>query len=296
MDRDKLLAFYYTVTLGSISNAADKLGVQPPAISKLLKSLEKGVGHRLLVKKGRKLALNDKGKVFFETTQIILKQYELSLQRLARYSDQTKVEFTLAIHPCISSYWFTKAITPFLEAHPDVSFTIKTLKNVPDFQAGEADIDIRNISSRSLEEERLMGLYLTTYDFRLYASQSYIDKRGSPQSIDDLEEHTLVSFNQDSIFPYTCRLRSLKNQHRFISECPLSIAHAVEDGLGIGPLLVNVAELSSHSLIPVLHDQLSQSLDIFYTYPQALENSTIVRELYDYLRALSNHSLNGRIK
>ncbi|AIK95711.1 LysR family transcriptional regulator [Candidatus Odyssella acanthamoebae] len=103
MDRNQLLAFYYTITLGSTGQAADKLGVKASTISKLLKSLEKEVGHQILTKKGRNLVLTEKGKIFFETSKNILDQYDLSIKKMQRLSDRMEGAFTLSLPPFISS-------------------------------------------------------------------------------------------------------------------------------------------------------------------------------------------------
>ncbi|AIK96275.1 LysR family transcriptional regulator [Candidatus Odyssella acanthamoebae] len=294
MDRNQLLAFYYTIILGSISNAADKLGVKASTISKLLKSLEREVGHQLLTKKGRNLVLTEKGKIFFETSKNILDQYDLSIKKMQRLSDRVEGAFTLSLPPFISSLWFMKAIAPFLNDNPQISVDIKTLRETPDFKAGEVDIDIRNVNLLFLKPEEINAHYLTTYKFRLYASQTYVEEKGIPQSIHDLDAHTLISFTADGLFPYTYEPQAIKCKQHLIIDCPLAIAHAVENNVGIGPLLPHIARLSQQSLVPILHNQLKQSLNIYYTYPASLTRNRMVQDFYNYLQSLPEDFLKGR--
>lgn len=295
MDRNQLLAFYYTITLGSTVNAADKLGVKSPAISKLLKSLEKGVGHRLLSKKGKYLVLNEKGKIFFETTKTILDQYDLSIKKMLQLSNRMEGTFTLSFPPFVSSLWFSEAITPFLKDNSQVSLNTKTLREIPNFKAGEVDIDIRNVDPLLLKEEGIIAQYLTTYKFRLYASQAYIKEKGMPQSIDDLTSHRLISFAEKGLFPHSDGSQSIKCEQQFNIDCPLGIAYAVQSNLGIGPLLPSIANHSEQPLVPILHNQLSQSLDLYYTYPAVLKKTRVVQDFYSYLRGLPEDFLKGTI-
>jgi DNA-binding transcriptional LysR family regulator len=294
MDRNQLLAFYYTITLGSTSNAADKLGVKSPAISKLLKSLERQVGHEILTKKGRNLVLTDKGKIFFDTTKNILDEYDLSLRRMQRLSDRMEGAFTLSLPPFISSLWFIEAVTPLLKSTPNLSFTIKTLKEEPDFKAGEVDIDIRNANPLFLRNEEIITQYLTTYNLGLYASQAYIAEKGLPQNAHELKDHTLISFTDEGLFPHIYESQPIKCKQHLIIDCPLSVAYAVENGLGIGTLFLPIARQSRHSLVQVLPNQLKQALQIYYTYPATLKQNHMVQDLYNYLRSLPEDFLKGR--
>ena len=294
MDRNQLLAFYYTITLGSTGHAADKVGVTGSTISKLLKSLEKEVGHQILTKKGKYLVLTDKGKIFFDTAKNILDEYDLSLRRMQRLSDRMEGAFTLSLPSFISSLWFMEAVTPLLKDTPELSFAIKTLKEAPDFTAGEVDIDIRNANPLFLKKDEIIAQYLTTYNLGLYASQAYIEAKGMPQNAHELEGHTLITFTDEGLFPHIYESQPIKCKQHLIIDCPLSVAHAVENGLGIGPLLLPVVHQSPHPLVPVLPNQLKQTLQIYYTYPATLKHNQIIQELYNYLRSLPEDFLKGR--
>ncbi|WP_075261543.1 LysR substrate-binding domain-containing protein [Candidatus Odyssella acanthamoebae] len=193
-----------------------------------------------------------------------------------------------------SSLWFMEAITPFLNANQQISVDIKTLREAPDFKAGEVDIDIRNVTPLFLNQEEINAHYLTTYKFRLYASQAYVEEKGIPQSIHDLDAHTLISFTKDGLFPHTYEPQAIKCKQHLIIDCPLAIANAVENNVGIGPLLPHIARLSQQSLVPILHNQLRQSLNIYYTYPASLTQNRMVQDFYNYLQSLPEDFLKGR--
>ena len=57
--------FYFTVTEDGVSNAAAKLGVQQPVVSKMLKILEEDLGKKIFLTLGRKKVLTDFGQKIF---------------------------------------------------------------------------------------------------------------------------------------------------------------------------------------------------------------------------------------
>ncbi len=295
MDRNQLLAFYYTFILGSTSQAAEKLGFTVAWITKLLQNLEKQVGHQLLIKKGKHLSLTEKGNIFLKDTRVILDYYDLSLKKMQRLSDRMEGAFTLSLPPFINSLWFIEAITPLLKDNPCIYLNIKTLREAPDFTDGEVDIDIRNVNPLFLDKTEIIAQYLTTYKFRLYASHAYVEEKGIPQNLHDLDGHTLISFMEDSLFPHTYDPQAIKCKQHLIIDCPLGIAHTVKNGLGIGPLLPHIARQSPQPLVPILYNQLSQSLNIYYTYPAILKQNRMIHDFYDYLQSLPEDFLKGRV-
>ncbi len=74
LELNHLKYFYYTVTEGGVGAAADKLCIQQPVVSKMLKSLEDQLGESLFIKKGRKKVLTDFGQLVFRHSQVIFSE------------------------------------------------------------------------------------------------------------------------------------------------------------------------------------------------------------------------------
>jgi LysR family transcriptional activator of nhaA len=58
-----LRSFWLVAREGSVTRAAEKLGVSQPAVSAQLRALERGLGDRLLQRSGRTLVLTDEGRL-----------------------------------------------------------------------------------------------------------------------------------------------------------------------------------------------------------------------------------------
>lgn len=68
-DFGQLLIFHSIVQEKSITNAAKKLGITVPSVSKALKTLERNVGIALFVRTTRKLQLTDAGEQLYNQTR-----------------------------------------------------------------------------------------------------------------------------------------------------------------------------------------------------------------------------------
>lgn len=291
MDKDKLLAFYYTITLGSVTKAAEKLGCTPSWITKMLKGLMEEVGYEIFAKKGKHHILTPEGEIFFETTKNILNEYDISFKKMAKLSNRIEGEFTLSIPSFMSRLWIIDKIAPFLKKHPKISLIIKSFTEEANFKAGEVDIDIRNVPLSLLKKENVIAKPLTNYGMGFYASQIYIEERGLPKSIQDFESHTLISSTQESHFLNSYGAQPFKCTQHLTIDCIQGINYAVEHNVGIGFMLHSAAKTSQKPLIPILSEQLSQSFDLHYIYSKFLEDNLIVDDLYKSLYTILNKNL-----
>lgn len=298
MDWDKLLAFYYTATLGSGKKAADKMGMSSPSISRLINTLEKDIGHELFCVVLQRMILTKKGEHFLASVKRIFSHYDVSLRELDEMSQKMEGHFTLTATISIIVLWIFDDMADFLKAYPNLSFSFVPIDDAPDLVLGEADIDIRTFSQKA---EGVEYKYLTTYDIGLYASQEYIQQMGVPEKIVDFENHHLFAFPKEHILKrYTglnWHLLHINSWKKLITiGSYMAILKAIENGLGIGPVSHATARKSQVPLIPILPEQLIHSMDIYYMYPKTLSQNKVVTELYDYLRARPEGPLKGRIR
>lgn len=81
---EELRAFVTIVETGSLTQAADRLGIAVSAVSRRLRDLELRLGAALIQRSTRRLYLNETGQVFFERCKIILSDLEDAQQEVRR--------------------------------------------------------------------------------------------------------------------------------------------------------------------------------------------------------------------
>lgn len=94
MDTDDLRIFVVVAEEGATNRAAERLRLSQPTISRALARLESDLGHRLFDRPGRRLALNDAGRLALERAARILDDEESlrsSLDDLARRARTLRV-------------------------------------------------------------------------------------------------------------------------------------------------------------------------------------------------------------
>lgn len=109
--------FQRLVEFSSFSAAALQLGVQQPALTKLLGRLEERHGHKLVLRGQRGFTLTHEGEVLLER----LKRLQATWQ-----TDQEKTprRVTLAAHESLAQVYLPTLLPLLVEAYPATDFTI----------------------------------------------------------------------------------------------------------------------------------------------------------------------------
>ena len=88
MDARLLRTFLKTIELGSISRAADALGVAQPSLSQQILRLEDEVGAKLLRRTARGVATTEAGRIFEEHARHILRTIDQALEDIRQLSNE----------------------------------------------------------------------------------------------------------------------------------------------------------------------------------------------------------------
>src|SRR5262245_5632487 len=94
--------------------------------------------------------------------------------------------------PGLASEWVYKTFLALKEQHPDLKVEFLTSNFEIALDAGDFDIYIGPLIKKS---PKYKSLYLASLNFRLYASNQYIEKYGYPKNLQDLKNHKLIKFS-----------------------------------------------------------------------------------------------------
>jgi DNA-binding transcriptional LysR family regulator len=110
---------------GHVTRAAERLGMQQPPLSQLIKAMERELDAQLLRRRARGVELTDAGRTFLDNARTILTQLEHTYETTRRTArgeqGRIRVGYTIqvAVHPL-----FPRVIREFREAFPLVSVTL----------------------------------------------------------------------------------------------------------------------------------------------------------------------------
>lgn len=137
-----IAVFHAAARAGSVSRAAQELGVTPSAVSQQIASLEVYLGTSLMVKSGRRVVLTEAGERYFE----------MIAENVDRISDATQnvrghlsaKSLSVRATPSLSTKWLLPRLGRFLDANPHLDVRIDATNEPTDFSREGVDIEIRH--------------------------------------------------------------------------------------------------------------------------------------------------------
>lgn len=115
--------FLAVASCGSISRAAEELGMSQPALSQAMKSLEKSVGARLLVRTCRGVELTEAGELLFAAA----KEAQRDIQRALGAAARPKNELVLGANCRTCGVICAEVGRAFRSHYPGIHLTVRDL-------------------------------------------------------------------------------------------------------------------------------------------------------------------------
>lgn len=134
MDLQKMMSFCAVYEYGSVSKASEKLFCSQPALSKQISALEAELGYPLFERNGKKVVINNNGKIFYRFAKTVLNDYSLLKRDL--YLENTKIvhEVRFGTTNFIGTYLLPAVLSKFKSTHSTVpvNFTVDFLPTIID--------------------------------------------------------------------------------------------------------------------------------------------------------------------
>ena len=134
--------FHAAAQAGSISRAAEELGVTPSAVSQQIHALETQLGLSLMNKIGRRIVLTEAGARYFATITGEIARITEATAEIRGYRSVTTL--TVRATPTVSNKWILPRLASFLDQHPYLEIRIDGTNEPTDFSRELVDIEIRH--------------------------------------------------------------------------------------------------------------------------------------------------------
>ncbi len=170
------------------------------------------------------------------------------------------------------------------ERHPGLSLELVLSNRTEDLLRREADIAIRMIRpAQSALLSRKVGVTM----LGLHARRDYLARHGTPRTLADLSGHSVIGFDKASPSIQTLRtmgFRMTREAFTFRTDSDLAQLALIRAGAGIGVCQMAIGR-REESLVHVLADEFSYSLDLWVVMHENLRTSRRMRLVYDHLAA-----------
>lgn len=286
LDWDKLRVFYNVVESGSFTHAAHRLQIGQSAISRQISSLENRMGAPLFYRHARGLLLTEQGEILFQRTREVFAELIMAETRLTDNAHIIQRTLTLTASVGFGTAWLAQRLHKFLNAQPDIRLILKLSDDPVDLTVHESDVALTVVVH---EDTDLIYRELLKRPLYLYASRSYLLQYGVPLTLQDLDHHRLVVFDEKDMVPFdnvgwllTCGAPPGIQRDPYVSiNSLLGIAKAVEQGSGIACLPPYVA--ANHDLVQILPDVQVPWVHFYFVFPKALKDSKKIDSLWNFL-------------
>ena len=250
LDWNLLRTFMIIVQEGSITLAAKRLMRRQPSVSQALKRLETRLGTPLIDRSPSHFRVTPAGQTLYQECLDMFGSLSRAIRSAQGTEDLVTGRVKLALLSGIENEFFDTLLADFHQQYPEVSFDIEVTSSQAARQAvleksATLGVCLVNDAHPNLQHEVLYRSY-----FGFYCGPSHPLYGQSDLTLDDLREHSSVSFRTDQLWDALRPVALLRAQHKLdkrVIGYTSNLGEArrmIGAGLGFGPLPVHVAERS----------------------------------------------------
>lgn len=291
-DLKPLVVFAETVSAGSMSAAARRLGMSPSAVSQTIRALEQQAGITLLHRSTRKLALTEAGERYYPHCKRLLEAARAAAESLQQARDAPTGELRVSAPVGFANH-IAPALAPLLSEAPQLRLRLLVNDAMIDLIDARIDVAIR---VGRLVDSTWVARRLCDFDMILCASPDYLDRCGAPVLPQDLFAHQWLAFGRDvdsQAVPTSLDLHTADGQHQHIevdariaSNNQVALQQMCEHGLGLACLVRAdvLPSLQRGALVQVLMPWRLATLPVWAVTPRRDSEEAKVRTALDYLK------------
>jgi DNA-binding transcriptional LysR family regulator len=286
-------SFLVVIDQGNLSRAARLSGLAQPTLGRHIDELERALGLSLFTRSPRGLAPTDAAFQLRPHAQAMATAADALRRAASGSASEAKGVVRITAAEIVGVEVLPPILTAFRKTYPSITIELAATNVTQDLLQREADIAVRMVEPT---QAALVARKVRKVRFGLYAHRSYLKRRGTPRTMEELLHHTLIGFDRGAIAIKALReeLSPVSREaFAFRSDSPLAQQAMVRCGFGIGRG-ADIAIRSDPNIIPVLADKYSLEVDMWVVMHEDARNSRRMRLMFDHLvNSLSDRKHRG---
>ncbi|HEX7970951.1 MAG TPA: LysR family transcriptional regulator [Thiobacillus sp.] len=283
MNWDDLRYFLELARLKRLNQVGRKLEVDHTTVARRIEQLESALGCRLFESTAEGYVLTEAGHRLYAHAEQI--ENSMGLLREEALGQGARVSGTVRIGTPegFGTMFLTPRLPRLLEQHPDLNVEILALPRFPSLATREADIIV---TLDPPQHGRYIASRLTDFTYGLFASRTYLRRRGAIRHVGHLAECDFIGYIDELIpSPQLRYLELLAPGHRlrFASTGMLAQLAAVRAGMGLGVLAHFL--VAGKDLVPVLPGEAVWKRTFWLATHADWYKLRRVRAVWDFVRA-----------
>lgn len=284
---EDMAMFVRIVEAGSITKAAEQLNIAKSAVSRRLKELETRLGSQLISRTTRQSNLTQAGEQYYQRVSNILN--EVDALNEASSGAPTRIEGTLKMTAPLSFglLHLKDVIDEYANQHPNLNFELDFSDRHTDLveEGFELAIRIGEMQDSSYQAKRLSLIRHT-----LCASPEYLDKMGTPKTVEDLADHKFLqySLSKSNAIELTDE-QGKKHQVEVNSKIKINNGDFMREmavkghGITFLPTFITYQTVARGELVPILQQYQLPILAAYAVYPKNRFLSQRCRYFIDFI-------------
>ncbi|MFT4439202.1 LysR family transcriptional regulator [Caballeronia sp. 15715] len=186
---DLLEIFSEVVRHGSMSSAARSLAMAPSSAARKIAALEHELNTRLFDRTTKSVLLTEAGATALTWAEEVLISHGTLIDRLAAYQGEIKGTLRIVMNEYVCTVLLPQFLASFSSRHPLIRFAITMTDAMvaPD----DRSYDVA-VHTGSVPDSGLRGMRIKDLQRILCAAPSYLQERGTPAKLSDLEQHACL--------------------------------------------------------------------------------------------------------
>jgi DNA-binding transcriptional LysR family regulator len=290
MDLNDLRVFEKVASLRSFSAAARALELPKSSVSRSITRLETELGMRLLQRTTRDVVLTEAGQLLRARCVDILTSIGEAVHLVGGFASAPRGLLTVSAGVGFGVHVLGLVLPQFLERYPGIEVSLRLGSRSLDLVTDGIDVAIH---MGPLADSQLIASRLGTMERYLCAAPAYLERRGTPRTIEELRDHDRIETPGDGGRPRSWIFVDQSGETVRFEEKPRL---SVNDAVTIHRLIVNgggIGVLSGFSCAPdqregrlvrLLPEWEMPALEVSIVFPSSRPSSQTVRAFIDFLR------------
>ncbi len=187
LEANDLLLFARVVEAGSLSRAAEALGVPTSTVSRHITALETRIGERLIQRTTRKLMVTEVGRAVLDHARHVVEGVDGAAALADNRNMKPGGRLRVTMPPDLSNTFFSSFIAEFSAAYPSITLELDLSMRLVDLVGENYDVALRAGALR--DDETLAARKIIDIHAALFASPAYLREHGTPREPGDLADH-----------------------------------------------------------------------------------------------------------
>lgn len=281
---DEIRTAYQVARVGTVSGAAEVMGVHHATVIRHIDALEGRLGVKLFQRHARGYTPTEAGQDLLRVAQATEDQFNQLSGRLKGQGDDVSGELVVTSLESLAPL-VVPVLATFQARHPGLIVRYLTGSRLFRLEYGEAHVAIRAGAAPEQPDNVVQPFYAQVVG--LYASRDYAAKHGLPENVENLAAHRFVSADDpDSRAPFNRWLREQVPDEAitFRGNNGFAIKEAVLAGAGIG-FLAKWEAARHPDLVPVMEPLPEWAGALWLVTHVDLHRTPKVQSFLKYLKA-----------